>query len=434
MKIPHAIQPKLRGGILATFIGACVLVFGYLWINMGGTIPVVTNDGYRVSVPMEDVDNMVYDSDVRMAGVRIGKVRGMEVEDGAAQVLLQIDADTVTPLHDGVKIRLRSKSLVEETYVEIEDGSGADLANGTRLDAKAVQPPVQLHDVLTSLDKPTRASLGSAIRSLGESTDGRKASVDQVAGGLGDLGVEGHDVMDALADQSKELKSMVRQTTSLVDALDTRQGQIVTLVKDADRLTKATAASREDLQATMRELPGVLDSAKEATGSLGELSESLTPVAADLRTAAPKLNDSLVELPAVTADLRGLLPALDGTLDRLPKTLKKVPAVAKDGQEIIPTTRTALADLNPMLTYLSPYAPDLTAFFTNWGAMMQHQDANGHYLRIMPVLSEAAVKSLPISTHVGFLNRSNAYPLPGGALNPGSPFSGAYPRVMRDER
>lgn len=432
MKIPHAALPKIRSAVVISFIVLCGLFFAYLWTNMGGTIPGVSSKGYRVSLELSDADNLVYDSDVMVAGVRVGKVRELESEGGTARVVVQIDDDAVAPLHEGAVIRVRSKSLIEETYLEIEDGAGKAIPDDSTLPATAVRPSVQLDEVLGALDAPTRKSLQGAVQALGDGTRGTRDDLSRTMAGLGMLGREGHTVLDALAAQSEDLRAMLRESKTLVRALDSGRGQIVGLVDSADRLTSATAASSRDLEATMKALPGLLENARTATGSLSVLSAELSPVTRDLAAAARPLNTALLQLPSVTSDLRGLLPFLDGTLKRAPRTLDAVPGAADELRELVPTLRLDLAELNPMLAYLRPYGRDLGAFFANWAAMLAYKDGNGHYLRIFPVLNEGSLKNLPLSLNHGILDKSNAYPRPGGATNPG-PFNGTYPHVERDK-
>jgi phospholipid/cholesterol/gamma-HCH transport system substrate-binding protein len=431
MKIPQSALPTLRLLTLVSFTAACTGLFGYLWVNSGGTVPGVTGDDYRLTVPVADVDNLVYFSDVRMAGVTVGKVREIEnTDEGHARVVFALDPG-IGPLHEGVTVRMGAKTLVEETYVEVRDGDGAPLPDGATLPDSAVQPGVQLDDVLRSLDPETRAALGSAVRSFGAGTAGRQGDVGGAVQGLGALGRDGHSVLDALAAQSEDLKAMSANTTELLQALDTQQGQIATMVGNAQRLTEATAGGRTDLEATMRELPGVLDSARAASTSLVELSDALGPVAADLHTAAPFLSGALRELPAVSQDLRGLLPPLTGTLDGAPATLDRVPTFGEDARSLIPQAQLALGDLNPMLGYLEPYGPDLAAFFTNWaGGLANSVDVHGRYARPMFLFSEHSLRSSPVPTDA-VVDRSNAFPDPGQSVDPG-PFEGPYPRVERD--
>lgn len=431
MRIPYSLLPKVRITVLLVFITLCAIFFGYLWVNSGGRIPGLT-DGYRVSMEISDADNLVADSDVMMAGVKVGKVRELEPSGGSAHALVELQSDAA-PLHQGATVRVRNKTLVEETYLEIADGGGPTLPDGVALPAETVHPSVQLNDVLASLDQPTREALGGTIRSLGTATDGRREDIASALTGLGQLGRQGHDALDALAAQSEDLKRLVPQTTTLLRALDTRRGQIANLVSDANRLTQATAGGHEDIEASVRQLPGVLASADTASRDLTELSQGLQPVAKDLNAASPEVSRALQELPATAHDLRGLLPALNGTLDAAPNTLQRVPVVSRDARNIIPSTRVALADLNPMLGYLKPYGQDLAAFFTNVSAQFAQHDPNGHYMRVFMIYNEQSARNNPLNTNKGLLDKSNAYPRPGQAANPG-PFTGQYPRVEQEPR
>lgn len=431
MRIPHAAVPGLRLVTVAAFVAACALVFGYLWVNMGGRLPVISSDGYRVSFDSPDVDNLVDDSDVMIAGVKVGKVASLTQQGGTAHVVIQLDDHAAWPLHRGAVIRFRSKSLIEETYVDVTDGHGAALPDGAALPSSSVKKSVQLDDVLASLDAPTRRDLGSTLRSLGQATGETAPQLNQTMTGLGDLGRQGHDVLDALDAQSQDLRQLVKSSTQMMNALDTGQGRLVDLVDKADSLTNATSQESTDLSATMKALPGLLTTTDAATRSLTGLTHDLRPITTGLRQSAAPLDAALQQLPATTADLRGLLPDLNKTLDAAPATLTRVPATSKDVVAITPTARATLADVNPMLAYIAPYAPDIAAFFTNWTAMLANSDVNGHYVRVFPVINAQSIKGDPLPLNTGLLDESNAYPAPGESTNPG-PFSGTYPHVERD--
>lgn len=430
MKIPYQALPKLRLASVLVFLIACALFFAYLWVNMGGKIPGITRAGYQVNLQLTDANNLVSYGDVRIAGVRVGKVQEVESSGPKAHVVIQLDPD-VAPLHAGATVRVGAKTLVEESYVAVVDGDGPAIPSGGTLPASAVKPGVQLDDVIRAIDPQTRESLSSALRSFGRATQGRGADVSDLAAGLGDVGRGGHDALSALAAQSKDLVSMTRGTTTLLRALDTRQGQIATLVRDSQRLTAATAAGRKDLETTMKKLPRVMGTARDATAQLVVLSDSLAPVAKDLDEAAPLLSPALGELPATSRDLRSLLPALNGTLDAVPATLSRIPTFGRDSRAIIPEARVALSDINPMLGYLQPYGRDIAALFANMTDMFSQRDVNGHYLRAFAIFNEQTVRNFPLNTNTGILDKSNAYPQPGEAAHPG-PYDGTYTHVKRE--
>lgn len=431
MRIPAASLPKVRLGMVLAFLVACLAFFLFMWVRMGGQLGPLT-DGYRVTANVSDVQNLSYDSDVRIAGVLAGKVRELETRDGRARVVMQFDEDTA-PLHEGATLRLRSKTLIEETYLELVDGTGPQIEDGGSLPVAAELESVQLDDVLRSLDAPTRDALQTVVQSMSTSTAGRGADIDTLLDGAGDIGRDGATMMAALEAQSEDLTALSRQTAVLLSALDGGQGDIARLVTSAQQLSKAASARSKDLEASVRALPGVTGSALEATGDLRTLTRSLAPVAADLRKAAPDLDAALVELPSAAAELRASLPSVQSVLDLAPATLTRTPRLVQDGRRLVPPARVALADVNPMLAYLEPYGADLGAFFSNFSANLRQSDANGHYLRAFVIANEQSVRSLPYTTNVGTLDKSNAYPEPGQAARPG-PYDGTYTRVVEEPR
>lgn len=431
MRIPLALVPILRTVVVAGFVAATAAVFAFLWTNAGGSLPLVTQAGYRVTLAMDDVDNLVPQSDVRQAGVVIGRVQDVEVEDGSAVVTLDLDEEAA-PLHEGAVVTIRNKTLVEETYADVTDGTGPELADGAILPEGSGRPSVQLDDVLTSLDQPTRESLSSTIQSASLTTDGAREEIADAVAGLGALGREGGDALDALAAQSEDLAQVTGNTTRLLRALDVGQGRITDLVRDADRITQVVTDNRADLEAVLRELPGVLTSAQNASGSLTTLAGSLAPVAANLEAAAPDVAAALQELPETSADLRGLLPSLDTALERAPDTLVRVEGFSDATRELIPTLQVNLSDLNPTLGYLRPYGKDTALWFAGLSQTLGvSADGNGTALRAFVVVNEKSVNQ-PLDTQFGPLEKYNPYPEAGANSDPRRSFEGPYPRIEEE--
>jgi phospholipid/cholesterol/gamma-HCH transport system substrate-binding protein len=417
MKIPYSALPAIRTTILLAFTALSVFVFGYFWTSVGGQIPLVTRSAYQVRFPVDRVNNLVPQSDVTVSGIKVGKVLSVTpTPDGHASVLAEITDQQVVPLHDGLGGRINAKTLVEETYVSLNDGSGAPLADGATLPAGAVAPAVTIDDVVRALPADSRTTLAHTLQSLAAGTTDTKAGVDGVLKGLGALGREGGTALDALAAQSDSLRKLSSDTAAVLEALDTRQGQIADLVRDANTVTQATSAGSEDIKAIMRELPGVLTTARDASDDLTKLSQGLSPVAANLNRAAPSLDDALTQLPDTSRDLRGLLPSLDATLGKAPTTLDKVPDVADDLDALVPHANEALAQLNPMLHYLQPYGHDIAPFFTSFGWAVSRGDANGTLLRVMPIFNKDSFKGNPVPLNdQPDLDTQDPYPGPGSA-------------------
>lgn len=406
--------------VLGLFFVLSLIYMGYLLDKAGVTNPLANSKSYTVSFEVADVDNAIPVGDVKIAGVTVGGIDSVEHRGDKARVVVHLDQDAA-PLHEGaqVKMRIGAKSLAGESYIDIVDGHGKPMPRGSKIVPQAVERGVQLRDVVNSLDPKTRDALSGVIRTAGKGTAGTKEDVNGAMTGLGQLGRQGYTAVDAISAQSQDLKVLAQQTTTVLDALDTGKGQIGSLVRNAQQLTSATSGQRESVAATVRKLPGTLSSTQQATGRLQELSTSVAPVAADLKEAAPFLNTSLEQLPQTTKDLRGLLPDLTGTLNRAPGTLDRIPTTAQDVSSLVPQARTAMTNLNPMLSYLRPYGPELGAFFANFGSIFQYKDEAGiHFFRLLPDEgNEAIAKGVPAPLPK-VLTNSNPYPAPGQSVAP----------------
>ncbi|MFD2398769.1 MlaD family protein [Prauserella oleivorans] len=375
--------------------------------------------------------NLVPGADVMVAGVRVGEVA--EVRPAGERARVTMELDNQYPVHEGATVRVRNKTLVEETFLEISDGDGAPVPSGATLPDSAGQPPVQLNDVLASLDQPTREALASAVRSLGGATEGSRENISRALTGLGYLGREGQGALAALSAQSDDLSKLTGKTATLLAALDTSQGQIARLVADADTLTRTTADGAGQIEAVLRRLPPVLDSASAATDDLDRLSTSLAPIAQNLRTAAPDLSAALRELPRTSADLRGLLPSLDGVLNTAPDTLTRVPRWRPTRSACCRPSTWRSPTSTPCWPTCGPTAPMSPACSPTW-----HSRWHGGHQRPLaadvPAGQRAERPGQPAQPQPDPpAGQVQPVPRTGEAANPG-PFDGEYPRVQRDNK
>ena len=69
-------KPPTLGQIIIA-IGFALSCFGlllFLWLAFGGPVP-LASEGYRVTVPFQEATQLAVESDVRISGVPVGKVK-----------------------------------------------------------------------------------------------------------------------------------------------------------------------------------------------------------------------------------------------------------------------------------------------------------------------------------------------------------------------
>lgn len=414
-----------------TAVAVCVTGFLVMWSRAGGSLP--GQGDYQVTFSAEHVKNLQPAGDVRIAGVLVGKVVDQEVDGDRAKVTVKI-FDEAAPLHEGATVRVGVKSVIGQSFVDVKDGSGSEIPDRSSLPDEAVIPPVDIDEVVRTFDPRTKKALSGALASLGEGTRGRADNVDQLMEGIGMIGREGYDAIDAIEAQNKDLAALVNEGTTILQALNTGRNQISSLVTNAQSLTNVTASHRSDIEATVRGLPALVDAAGRATGTLDGLAADLQPVASDLDAAAPGLSAALRDLPSVTQDLRALLPHMDSSLGRAHQTLAQVPDLAEQLQAATPDLEELLANANPMLAYLGPYATDIGSFFGNFGASFDVPMENGvQPAHLAPIFNEYSLRNNPLNLQaLNPLHWNNPYPAPLSAGDPAKD-RGSYPSIDKEE-
>jgi phospholipid/cholesterol/gamma-HCH transport system substrate-binding protein len=367
VKISQKALPWVQTAILIAFVVVSLIFYAIFWVGAGGKIPLVTSTPYSVTFLSPINKNLVDQSQVTVNGVPAGRVIGLDVIDGIAHVRTGFgDLPDFGPLHEGVTAQVKTKTLINETYVDIKDGNGAPLPDQAVIPLGAVTPPVDTDEVIRALPQADRQNLGATIQSLDKVTQGQQAGISQTFGSLGEPTRYVPAALQALSQQEMALRQLSSNTAKVLDALDTRQGQIAQLVQDADTVTKVTAGSKDDLSAVIQKLPPTLVTAQAASGDLSRLGAALLPVSQNLLAASGPLNAALHELPGTTKDLRGLLPALNTVLDKAPATLQRVPDFSDSLRGVVPPGRDFFSALNPVLAYLKPCGPNVAPFFVNF--------------------------------------------------------------------
>ena len=150
---------------LLTLVVLCVVVY------FGFTKAIPFRHHYTVSAVFGSANNIRPGSPVRVAGVNVGKVTGVgHVEDGrqAAIVTMRIDKEGL-PIHRDATFKIRPRIFLEGNFfVDVSPGSPSspDLHDGDRVPINQTSAPVQLDQVLSALQAPTRKDLQSLLREL----------------------------------------------------------------------------------------------------------------------------------------------------------------------------------------------------------------------------------------------------------------------------
>jgi phospholipid/cholesterol/gamma-HCH transport system substrate-binding protein len=432
--------------IAVVFALSCFALLLFLWVAFGGPSP-LKPEGYRVQVPFEEATQLAVESDVRISGVSVGKVKEIELGDtGRAIATLELD-NRYAPIPEDARAILRQKTLLGETYVELTPGSsgnpsdsdsdslgaqgvatdtesegGGFVPEGGILDEAQVSEAVQLDEIFRAFDEPTRDAFQTWMQEAAVALRGRGADLSAAIGNLEPFATEANELLAVLDSQRLATREFVRNTGEVFEALSERRGQLQGLIRNTEAVFSTTAERNQDLQEAFIALPTFLDESRLTLTRLEEFAIDTDPLVQQLRPAARELSPTLVDLGRLSPELEGffngLLPAARAAkkgLGALQEVLRdQLPSVLS---ELDPWMRNVI----PIVQVVHDYRREVTALVANTAAATngfnRAQEAGNEtirYLRTTAPLGPEALAAYPNRLKV---SRTNPYVAPGGYLN-----------------
>lgn len=231
---------------------------------------------------------------VDIAGIQIGKVTSVDLEDGHAVVGMDIEPKYMELIHPNASLLLRPKTNLNDMVVEVEPGSGKDhIEDGHNFPLSQTEPNVNLDAFLGTLDADTR----QYIQLL-------------VAGGAQGIGGRGHQFGNAL----RRLQPFSHYIASLNKAVAGRREALANVIHDFGLLTTELgrhdaaierwvtsskgalgnfANQQSSIQEILTEFPSTLTAAESAFASANAFSKAARPALLGLIPQAQALKPAL---------------------------------------------------------------------------------------------------------------------------------------------
>ncbi len=106
------------------FLLVGILCMAYISINLG-EMEVFSSKRYTVYAHFDKVGGVKEGAVVEIAGIKVGVVKGMELENYQAKLVLGIDSDI--QLQEDAIASIKTKGLIGEKYVEITPGGSDEI-------------------------------------------------------------------------------------------------------------------------------------------------------------------------------------------------------------------------------------------------------------------------------------------------------------------
>jgi phospholipid/cholesterol/gamma-HCH transport system substrate-binding protein len=289
-----------------------MIVTSILTLFLAATIGNITFGGKTTYKALfSDVTGLLAGNDVRLAGVRVGQVTGIELADRKlARVTFTLDQKREIP--QSAVLRLRYRNLVGERYVAVTEGPGS---------ADMLKPgsTVPLTQTRNALDLTV---LFNGFRPLFQALDPQ--STNEVA----------FELIQTLQGEGGTLESLMQRTASLTNTLADRDaviGRVITnLSAVLDTLDNGDQLSQLVLQ--LRRLSAGFAQDRVAIGQsivgINDLTSATSSLLSDIRGP---LRSDIAQLGTLAGTLDANKATVNGVLQRLPDKLDRIIGTATYG-------------------------------------------------------------------------------------------------------
>jgi ABC-type transporter Mla subunit MlaD len=437
-------------GRILVALGFTLSCFGlilFLWLAFGGPIPLKPKS-YRVTAYFPEATQLAIESDVRIGGVSVGKVKGIELAPPEARIngrdtteaTIEIEPQ-FAPISEDARAILRSKTLLGETYVELTsgtepEGEAAPVALGaatTVSDSEAAsiesieeggtlgigqtQDATQIDEIFNALDEETRTSFQRWLDNSAVAVEGRGLDLNDALGNLGPFVTDASEVLTVLNRQKQQLKGLVRDTGTVFEAITAREQALTNTIHGSNETFEALAQEDAALAETFQILPTFERESRATFRRLDEFQANTHPLVKDLIPVARDLSPTLASVRRLSPNLKRLFKNLDPLIDASKNGLPALRDFLDGLAPVLFNLDPFLANLNPIVRYLNLQRASISDFLAGPSVALSNsldpvagQDSARHYLR---QLSYQGLETLSVNPQRLDINRGNGYLQPG---------------------
>jgi len=274
-------------GAIGIAVILVILVAAFNLDSLGG--------GDTHSAAFRDASGLVPGNEVRIAGVKVGKVTGVSLNKDRVRVTFRVDE----PLGDRTSATIRIKTVLGQKFLSLEPAGDAPLKDEIPLERTAspfdvMQAVTGLADTVKQIDT---VQLARAFDVLSEAFADTPASMKASLDGLSRLS-------RTISSRDEQLRALLARANQVTTVLAARDEEFAKLVTDGNLLLAEVARRRDALHRLVEATVALSD---QLIGVVQDNRQQLQPALQQLREVVSVLQRNRDKLAAT---LRGLAPFL----------------------------------------------------------------------------------------------------------------------------
>ena len=207
--------------------------------------------------------------EVRLAGVRVGEVDSIELDDGTVKVGFTVKTDA--DFGEQTEAQIKVKTILGDMYLALVPRGDGQLAEGATIPVERTQSPYDVVDAFSDLaqtsDDIDTDQLAKSLTTLADLTRNTPEEFQRALRGVSALS-------ETVASRNEQVNSLLKNLKRVSTVLDARDDDIVGLMDDADVLFRSLLQRR---QAIHDLLVSTSDLSQQLTGLVRDSRADLKP-------------------------------------------------------------------------------------------------------------------------------------------------------------
>jgi phospholipid/cholesterol/gamma-HCH transport system substrate-binding protein len=227
-----------RNPVVIGAVSFAVLALLFLAAFRAQDLPLI-GGGDTYYAEFEESGGLKVNDEVRVAGVRVGKVNSIEIEDGKVKVGFQIKTDA--EFGDETRAAIKVKTILGSMFLSVEPGGEGQLEEKETIPVERTSSPFDVVDAFeglaeTSADIDTD-QLAASLTTLADLTRNTPEEFRAALDGVSALS-------EVVASRDDEINRLLESLRRVSTVLDARDEDIIGLMRDADILFRALLERR----------------------------------------------------------------------------------------------------------------------------------------------------------------------------------------------
>ncbi len=307
-------NPVIIGAVSMAVIAAFILA-----AFRADSLPLI-GGGDTYYAAFTEAGGLKANDEVRIAGVRVGKVKEVALDGDHVRVTFQVDSAEEFGTDTGADIKV--KTLLGAMYLALTPEGDGQLEEGSEIPVERTTSPYDVVEAFSGLaetaERIDTERLTGALNTMAELTENTPEEFQAALAGLGDLS-------ENIAARDAQINTLLQNTQRVTKVLGDRSGDLVELMRDGDKLFRALSARRD---AVHNLLIATSQLSKQLTGLVKDTRGDLKPALDHLGNVVDVLNknqenlDTSLRLMApfyrVFANTLGTGPWFDTFIENIP--------------------------------------------------------------------------------------------------------------------